>query len=326
MKHMISPDYKYIFDDKTGFFMRWGKTLDDDPEFSPIGNEILDVSVSSICHKSCKFCYQSNTKNGKNMSFETFVNVIDKMSGNLCQIALATGDLNANPDIWKMMEYVRSKKIVPNITISGMDLSDDDVEKLVSLAGGIAVSHYSDDECYGAVKRLKDSGATQVNIHQLVSKETLKDCFSVMDASKNDSRLEGLNAIVFLSLKQKGRGHFYNPVSYDEFASIVRYGLENGISIGADSCSSNKFLKAIEYRSDYNELSKMIEPCEAGCYSAFVNVDGVFTPCSFLDGVVDGIDMSDVENYLEDVWFNPKTMEWRQKLLDNCRNCPVYDI
>lgn len=61
MKHMISPDYKYIFDDKTGFFMRWGKNLDDDPEFSPIGPEILDYEISEICSQGCKMCFVPGT-------------------------------------------------------------------------------------------------------------------------------------------------------------------------------------------------------------------------------------------------------------------------
>lgn len=326
MKRMMLPGYNYIFDDKTGFFARWGKTLEDDPQFSPIGNEILDIQISDICHVGCKFCYQNNVSKGKNMTFETFKSIIDKMRFNLCQIALATGDVDANPDIWKMMEYARSKSIVPNITISGYRLTDEIVDNLVRYCGAVAVSHYSDDVCFDAVKRLNDAGLEQVNIHQLASKETKDSCLSVMKSFKTDERLKNLNAIVFLSLKQKGRGIHYNRLTDEEFSELVNFALNNKIPIGADACSSHKFIEAIEGNPDFDKISQMIEPCESGCFSAFVNVDGIFSPCSFLDGVVEGIDLSGTNDYINDVWFGDTVKEWRKRLLENNRVCPVYEI
>jgi MoaA/NifB/PqqE/SkfB family radical SAM enzyme len=325
MKKYSSPGYNYIFDEKTGFFARWGNTVSEDPDMSPIGPEIADVSVSSICHQSCKFCYQSNLPNGKNMSLETFKIVVDKMPSVL-QIALATGDVDANPDIWNMMEYARSKGIVPNITINGYRLTDEIVSNLVKYTGAVAVSLYSEDVCFNAVKRLTDAGQKQVNIHQLLSAETTTSCFSVLEKYKTDDRLKKLNAIVFLSLKQKGRGENYHTVSKEDYQKLVDYAMENNIPIGFDSCGSLRFLNAISSREDYSEIIKLVEPCEASCFSSFVNVDGMYFPCSFLDGVFEGISVVDCKDFLQDVWFNPRVVEWRDKLIVGCRNCPVYKI
>ena len=66
-KMLFSGDYNYIFNYKTGMFVRWGKTKEDDPKFSPIGPEIADIEITTICNgvrgkekdgkrKLCDFC------------------------------------------------------------------------------------------------------------------------------------------------------------------------------------------------------------------------------------------------------------------------------
>ncbi len=70
-KVVIGNDYNYIFDKRNGDFKRWGKTINDDPQFSPIGPEILDIEISiNGCPNGCAFCSPSgtliNTPNGVN--------------------------------------------------------------------------------------------------------------------------------------------------------------------------------------------------------------------------------------------------------------------
>lgn len=79
MKSVRTPGYNYEFNSKNGHHTRWGFTVKDDPQWSPIGPEILDIEVSEVCHGGCAFCYKSNTSKGKNMSLETFKTIIDKM-------------------------------------------------------------------------------------------------------------------------------------------------------------------------------------------------------------------------------------------------------
>lgn len=62
VKFLNSPNYKYAFNLNTGYFMRWGATLQDDPVISPFGPEICDIEISTICRQGCSFCFPSNTK------------------------------------------------------------------------------------------------------------------------------------------------------------------------------------------------------------------------------------------------------------------------
>ncbi len=83
MKFVKGQHYNYLFNLDDGFFARWGKTKQDDPQFSPIGPELLDIEVSTICSNRCTWCYKSNTSAGKNMSFSTFKSIFDKIPGSL---------------------------------------------------------------------------------------------------------------------------------------------------------------------------------------------------------------------------------------------------
>ena len=43
-----SSDYNYIFNKKTGFFVRFGETKKDDPDYGP-APEIADIEITTSC-------------------------------------------------------------------------------------------------------------------------------------------------------------------------------------------------------------------------------------------------------------------------------------
>lgn len=65
LKVLQSEDCNYVFNKVNGTMMTWGKTMDDDPEYSKVGPFIADIEVTTICHGIngvvCPFCYKSNT-------------------------------------------------------------------------------------------------------------------------------------------------------------------------------------------------------------------------------------------------------------------------
>jgi len=323
-----SRNYNYVFNKADGKFFRWGKEHNIDPDYAPFP-EILDCEVTTICDNGCPWCYKSNTTSGKNMSFETFKKVLDSFP-RLTQVAFgADAKCKANPDIWRMMDYCRQKDVVPNITVA--DIDDRTAALLASLCGAVAVSRYSDkNKCYNSVEKLIKAGLKQVNIHQLVAVETLTDIYETMSDYKSDSRLKELNAIVFLSLKKKGRGSNMNTIKPHVFKSIIDHAMELNIPIGFDSCSAHKFLAAIKDRSDYKKLEMMCEPCESSCFSFYVNVDGEAFPCSFTEGTPGwekGIPINySPESFITQVWKSPRLLEFRKTLLEKGRSCPIFDI
>jgi MoaA/NifB/PqqE/SkfB family radical SAM enzyme len=162
--------------------------------------------------------------------------------------------------------------------------------------------------CYDSVKKLTDRGMNQINIHQLISEETYEQVLETISDMKSDSRLEKMNAIVFLSLKQKGRGTKYNPLAFDKF----------------------KILLAVKDTAAYKQFEISAEPCESSLFSTYIDVDGKFHPCSFSPNTElwgeEGIDVASCNDFLKDIWFNEKTAKFREALLQGHRNCPFYKI
>jgi len=330
IKKFCSENYNYVFNAENGYFARWGKTLEDNPDYSPAGPEILDLELSTICHRSCSWCYKSNTKSGKNMSLETFKIILDKFPKTLTQVALGIGDVDANPDLWGIMEYCRSKNVVPNITINGERMTPKYYDLLSYLCGAVACSLYDKDTCYNAVNKLALRGMEQVNVHCLLSAETFQVCLDILvdKIFGIDKRLEGLNAIVFLRLKQKGRGHNMHQVTNAQFKFLVDIALANNTRIGFDSCSAPHFLKAIESNKNYKQFEMMTEPCESCCFSYYINVDGIGFPCSFTEGVrsYSGVNILEANNFIKEVWNHEETLKFRNLLLNNHRSCPIYNL
>ena len=329
--------YNYLFNKDTGFFMRWGRTYEEDPTFSPLGPEILDIEISTICHQGCSFCYKSNTGQGKNMSFSQFVSIFHKFPTNLTQIAFGIGSIDSNPDLWNIMDYCRTNdytKVVPNITINGARMIPEYYDKLVDTCGAVAVSNYGPDQCYTAVQELANRGLKQVNIHQLLCEETYEQCLQLMVDYKRDPRLQGLNAIVFLLMKPKGqRNYFHQLRDMKRYKALINKALTEHIPIGFDSCAAPSFMKAVDDRPDAAQLKECCEPCESNCFSSYVNTEGRYFHCSFTEDQPgwDGIDMYQVDNFMKDVWNNPEVLKFRGKLEDSeqrcgCRTCPIFDL
>lgn len=332
IKKVRSENYNYNFNRDTGLFIRWGKTAKDDPEFSPFGPEIMDIEISTICHgicgKPCSFCYKANTANGYNMTLDQFKELFAKFPDNLTQIAFGIGDIDSNPDMFPIFEYSRSQGVIPNVTTNGWGVTEAVAEKLAETCGAVAVSRYEPkDVCYDAVDKLGRL-MKQVNIHMLVADETYDNCLQLIEDATTDSRLKGLNAIVFLALKQKGRGTWMHALGMDKYKELIRVAMDKNVRIGFDSCSANKFLKATEGHEKHHLFKTMAEPCESGLFSLYIDVNGIVHPCSFMEHVPDimSIDLFKVNDFMAEVWNSPSMEEWRQKLVASCRSCPIYMV
>lgn len=335
VKIIKSNNFNNVFFKYNGKNMTWGKTEKEDPSFSPFGPIIADIEISTICHgpknsegidTPCKFCYKSNNPCGKNMTLEEFKELFHKLPRTLTQIAFGIGDLTSlDGEMWKIFKYCRNneyQEIIPNVTINGNYLTDEKAYKLKELCGAVAVSHYN-DSCFDAVKKLTDVGMTQVNIHQLLSKETFEDCIKLVEQVKTDKRLEKLNAVVFLMLKPKGKRNDFHLVSKEQYKQLIDKCLEEKINFGMDSCSACVFDEVTK-----GKFKTVIEPCESfGLFSCYFNVDGEYFPCSFCEGEGEwkkGLKIKD--DFLKDIWYSEKVNKYRELSLKKCRNCIMYDL
>jgi hypothetical protein len=347
VKVCISENYNYTFDKINGDFKRWGKTYEEDPQFSPVFAEIADIEITTACagaltkingkeiRKPCAFCYKSNTPNGYNMSFETFKKIIDRTPKLLTQVAFGVDSTaTSNPDLWNMAAYCREIGIIPNVTVA--DVSDEVADKLAGVMGACAVSLYDDKNvCYDTVQKLVARGMKQINIHFCICNERFNQCKQTIEDITTDPRLKGMGALVMLSLKKKGRGVNFTPLTTEQYNELVAMSLTKGIKFGFDSCGCKKFFDAVKDHANYKMFKEVGEPCESTCFSWYVGADGKCYPCSFcehIQGWEDGIDALACNDFIEEIWYNQRIIDFREKLISNCdnihgaRECPVFEI
>ncbi|MEN6550068.1 MAG: radical SAM protein [Armatimonadia bacterium] len=337
-KTVSSELYNMRFNKQTGHMARWGRTLEEDPAISPAGPEILDLEVSAGgCPNKCPWCYKQNGERpAEHMSLATFKAIIAKFPKTLTQVAFGITGVQSNPDFIPMMEHCRSLGIVPNFTLSGIDLTPELADRISKLAGAVAVSVYDDrDLAYNTVKAFTDRGMRQVNIHLLTAAERGEHMFRVLLAAQRDERLKDLNAVVFLGVKPKGGGRTLTPLSDYQFGMLTTFCLVNKLRFGFDSCSAFKFQKYVTSIQNAapettKALLELTEPCESSCFSSYVNVRGEYWNCSFSEGAegVAPVNVLAVEDFLRDLWYKDAVVAFRQRVIDarGQRSCPVYDL
>lgn len=336
-KKLRSKTYNFNFCKKTGYFERWGNTLEDNPSFSPFGPELIDIELTDICYGPggipCSWCYKANLPNNTSyMSFETYKQIFDNLPKDaITQIAFGVdAQCVTNPDWYKIFTYTRDNGVIPNVTVA--DINQDTANKLASICGSVAVSRYEDKElCYNSIEKLENAGCEQINIHLLVADYTKNWIYETFLDYVRNEKLKNLNAIVLLSLKQKGRGIKFNKMCQGDFNEIVEFAINNRIPIGFDSCSCSKFLNCVKEYNNYKQFEQVAEPCESSCFSLYINTNGFVFPCSFLEeeeGWKRGIDMKEVEEgkFLEQIWFSKKIIDFRKRLLYNNRECPYFKV
>lgn len=332
VKRFSSRSFNYLFNTDSGDTILWGKTINDDPIYAP-SPVLVDFEITTICggigsEGPCKHCYKSNTKTGKYIDFNKAKIIIDRLPQSVTQIAFGVdAKCNSNPYWFDIFSYARSKGFVPNVTVA--DVDNNTVAKLADICGAVAVSRYANKEyCYNSIhklctqQKLLTTHLRQVNMHMLASEETYPQMLETLDDIKHDDRLKDLNAIVFLSLKKKGRGVAYNQLSIDKFKHVVDTCIKEKIPFGFDSCSTNKFLSISD--GHYKMFS---EPCESTLQSAYINVNGDYFPCSFVEGEGDWEEGLSLFKYsVGEVWKHPKTKKFRRELMKCNRSCPMFII
>jgi len=338
-KVLTSPDYNYVFNKENGFFVRFGKTIEEDPDFSSYGCELLDLEISAgRCSSGCFFCYKENGPNEPeiNMTFAQFKEIFDKLPRTICQIALGICDCHSNPDLFKIIRYARKKGVICNYTTNGLDVTPVVAELTARFCGAVAVSIVNKEKSYDAIKLFSDAmrpnfTLKQINIHYVISTERIKSAMQIVDDVANDPRLKKVNAIVWLQYKQKGKNPdiLHSVTNVDIYKKLIEHCENKGVGYGFDSCSQYLFIESIKDRKNSAQLETLSDPCESLLYSLYINCKGIAYPCSFCEGAPgweEGIPAFECNDFVEDIWNHPKFTNWRERLLKNNRRCPIYNI
>jgi hypothetical protein len=333
--------YNCFFNKLSGYNVRFGTEVDEDPDCCELGPEILDLEISvGGCvpvkgTTNCKYCYKNNTSAAPtNMTLEKFQQIISTFPINLSQIAFGITGLNTNPDLPAMLKICREVGIVPNLTTVGADMDGAIKDALCKYCGAVAVSCYTGAKelCYKTIKDLHDYAKSEykrdmhINMHIVVSKDNMPHVREVL-ADIAAKKVDGLRSVVFLRIKPCGRAKNMDCiVPKSIYEELVEYCIDNDISFGFDSCSATPVIEVLTGigRAD---LCSSCEPCESSKLSSYINVKGEYWSCSFAERT-DFIKPINVLDYKSatDWWNSDEVLKVRDCKNPACKSCPIYNL
>lgn len=113
----------------------------------------LSIYITYDCHLKCPHCFlvQKNEINRYRLSFETIANLINQAETHgVYTIIIAGGDPLLHPDFLKIVKLIKSKKMIPLVACTGINLNNNMIQKIVkcgiptlqiSLDGATAETH-----------------------------------------------------------------------------------------------------------------------------------------------------------------------------------------
>lgn len=314
-------DYHFIADPKTGMTARWGKTLDDNPKFSPVP-ELADISISNYCTKGCDFCYKNSSSMGNIMSLDSYCKVLDALEhpiyGNVFQVALGGGEPLEHPQFREIISETIYRNIIPNFTTNGIHLNKDLALYCKEKVGAVAISTDNMTNLNKRAINILLKAGIKTNIHYVLKNNNLYEAINII-LGKYDKELEGVNAIIFLTFKPAGRGNniyiIKEGFEYLDFLKAVKNKKSN-IKIGFDAC----FVPNLLYYGICN--TSVVDTCEGGFFSVYVDENCNVSPCSF-SGKKDIYSLNDFDFY--DIWLN-KLKSFRERIVNNCKKQCAFKI
>lgn len=328
-----SLGYTSFFNSDTGFFGRVPDEGTKEPFWSPHGPELMDISITNWCDKGCTFCYKSSTRHGKHMELSAYKSVIDQASEmGTFQVALGGGNPNQHPDFIEILDYTKSRGIVPNYTTNGRGLTADIIEATKRNCGAVAVSAYPPyDETAETIAQLTSNGI-KTNVHFILDSESVDTAIEWLNSPPEF--LRSINALIFLNYKPSGRKVYEekmlrNSNRLDEFFKLATSD-DAKIKVGFDACC----VSGVFARTDAS--TSLVDACDAGRFSLYVSEDMRVYPCSFQGGLAEG-DLLNEDQSLQDIWLNSKNMASFRDYFSSgrcggcthrstCMNgCPLFD-
>lgn len=335
MKTKVDHTYRFVtvFDPKTGFSLRsdvidhQGNYTGKDP-FMAEFPELIDIGIMGHCLHGlsgrCKVskveCYQSGDHIIEpNLSLDRFREIIRQCEGRTFQVALGgRGDPEQHEHFEEILKTCERHEVIPNLTTSGMGITEDHIALMKKYCGAVAVSWYRSEMTCSAIRRLVAAGV-KTNIHYVISNETIDEA---IDRMINNNWPPGINRIIFLLHKPVGLGRQSNVLRASDPKVIRFFQLfnekEHIDKAGFDSCCVPGLLS-----NTHNIDIQTIEPCEAGRFSAYISNDYRLYPCSFEKDESISVDLTKFT--IEEAFNSEVFQRFRLRYRNHCPTCEKVD-
>ena len=295
-------------------------------------------ACTNACDARCPHCYMgAGSRDAGEMDTETFKRALKNLAEmGVFHVALGGGEALLRPDLFEIAEFAREAGLVPNLTVSGASLTDEQARRM-GVFGQVNISMDGVGELYGtfrraelfagavaAIDRLTEAGVP-TGVNCVVGRrnfEGIPDLFRFAEE-------KGLNEIEFLRLKPAGRGkeRFLEECATAEqnlalVPTLTDLFERTGVTAKID-CSFVPMLCAHEPPRGMLEALATYG-CEAGNVLVGIRSDGAVSGCSFLES--EGLGVFDLRKAWKDNAHFQKARTWPERAKEPCRSCQYLSI
>ncbi|MEN8126947.1 MAG: radical SAM protein [Planctomycetota bacterium] len=298
----------------------------------------VHLAITNRCSAGCEHCYmEAGQADDDEMDTETFKKALDTLSEmKVFHVALGGGDALERNDLFDIAAYARERGIVPNLTISGLNLTDDIAPKMrvfgqvnVSVDGlgcnyGVFRGNELFDHADKALDRLTAAGVP-TGINCVLGRENF-DRLDELFAYAADKKL---NEIEFLRLKPSGRGrqvYMRQRTTYAQNIALTPKLAELSEKYGLTAKIDCSFVPMLCYHHPPRGILESMATygCEAGNVLLGARSDGSVSGCSFLPD--SGLSIFDLpKTYGKSQTFNT-FRDWASSAPQPCLDCDYLDI
>lgn len=294
----------------------------------------IQLEPTTKCNLNCMTCTRKDLdKNSfnKDLSFENFKKIVDEIPSLMSIKLQGMGEPFLNPNIDKMLDYARGKKIKIGIISNGSFFSEKNIDLILNQLDNLVISldsPYKED--YEKIRKGASFDKVIANIKKIVE---LK--------KKNKSKMTiGLSMVVtkenykqipaFAKLSENLGVDSAGIVEVENWLiPCQKYYEENKKFVEESRKISNEIKKLLKDYPKINLLSseKRKLKCNWPFYFCFITINGDVTPCC-IRPFADVFNFGNAfKNDFKEIWNSKKYQDFRDCMIQNkrngiCDNCP----
>ena len=298
----------------------------------------VHFAITNRCSVGCDHCYmeagQADDDELDTDSFKKALDILAEMK--VFHLALGGGDALEREDLFEIAAYARDKEIVPNLTISGINITEDIARKM-RIFGQVNVSVDGIGCHYGIFrgKNMFEDADKALDILTKAGVSTGINCvlgrgnFDMLDELFAYAADKKLNEIEFLRLKPSGRGrqlYMNQRTTYDQNITLTPKLAELSEKYSLTARIDCSFVPMLCYHHPPREVLESMATygCQAGNVLLGARSDGSVSGCSFLPD--SGLSIFELpEKYGNTETFNI-FRNWADKAPQPCCDCDYLDI
>ncbi len=298
----------------------------------------VHFAITNRCSVGCPHCYmdagQPDHGELDTNEIKTALDILAEMG--VFHLAMGGGEALERPDLFEIAEYARSIGLVPNLTVSGINITPEVATKMkvfgqvnVSI-DGIETDHnvFRKKLFQNAAQALDDliRAGVPTGINCVVGKSNFADLDKLFRYAKSKK----INEIEFLRIKPAGRGktlYFQERTNYEQNIALIPRLAELSEKYKVLAKIDCSFVPMFCYHNPPVDLLNAMATygCEAGNVLLGIRSNGSVSGCSFLESSGDSVfDLPSIVKAKTGALVRFKN--WTLQAPEPCRSCDYLDI